>query len=49
MLPFTPVFILDTGLANSEDPGDKMPHKTAFHQGLHCFLKSKQSSGTEIY
>ena len=28
-------------LANSEGP-DKMPHKAAFHQGLHCFLRSKQ-------
>ena len=22
-------------MANSEDP-DEMPHKVAFHQGLHC-------------
>ena len=25
-------------LANSEDP-DEMPHKVAFHQGLHCLLR----------
>ena len=25
-------------LANSED-SDEMPHKVAFHQGLHCLLK----------
>ena len=25
-------------LANSEDP-DEMPHKAAFHQGLHCLLR----------
>ena len=24
-------------MANSEDP-DEMPHKVAFHQGLHCLL-----------
>ena len=24
--------------ANSEDP-DEMPHKAAFHQGLHCLPK----------
>ena len=24
-------------LANSEDP-DEMPHRMAFHQGLHCLL-----------
>ena len=24
--------------SNSEDP-DEMPHKAAFHQGLHCLLK----------
>ena len=29
-------------LANSEDP-DELPHKVAFHQGLHCLLKHKQS------
>ena len=35
-------------LANSEDP-DEMQHNAAFHQGLHCLLKSKQCSGTEIH
>ena len=32
------LFILDAGnlyFGNSEDP-DEMPHKMAFHQGLHC-------------
>ena len=28
-------------LANSEDP-DEMPHRVAFHQGLHCNLKRKK-------
>ena len=35
-------------LANSEDP-DEMQHNAAFHQGLHCLLKLKQTSGTEIH
>ena len=35
-------------LANSEDP-DEMQHNAAFHQGLHCLLKLKQPSGTEIH
>ena len=26
-------------LANSEDP-DEMQHNAAFHQGLHCLLRS---------
>ena len=34
-------------LANSEDP-DEMPHDAAFHQGLHCLLREKQSSAKEI-
>ena len=34
-------------LANSED-ADKMQHNAAFHQGLHCLLRLKQPSGTEI-
>ena len=46
------LFILDTGktgtLANSEDP-DEMPHKAAFHQGLHYLLRYKQFSGAEIH
>ena len=35
-------------LANSEDP-DEMQHIAAFHQGLHCMLRLKQPSGTEIH
>ena len=27
-------------MANSEDP-DEMLHKAAYHQGLHCFAKTK--------
>ena len=34
-------------LANNEDP-DEMQHKAALYLGLHCFLRLKQSSGTEI-
>ena len=34
-------------LANSKDP-DEMQHYAAFHLGLHCLLKLKQSSGTGI-
>ena len=34
-------------LANSEDP-DEMQHNVALHQGLHCLLRLKQPSGTEI-
>ena len=30
-------------LVNSEDP-DEMPHKAAFHQDLHCFVRLKRSS-----
>ena len=33
-------------LVYSEDP-DEMQHDAAFHQGLHCLLRLKQSSGTE--
>ena len=33
-------------LANCEDP-DEMPHNAAFHQGLHCLLRQKQSSEKE--
>ena len=39
--------ILET-LEYSEDP-DEMQHKAAFHQGLHCLLKSKQFSGTKMH
>ena len=35
-------------LANSADP-DEMQHNAAFHQGLHCLIRTKQSSGTGIY
>ena len=35
-------------LANSENP-DEMPQYAAFHQGLHCLLRLKQSSGIEIH
>ena len=33
-------------LANIEDP-DKLPQNAIFHQGLHCLLRGKQSSGKE--
>ena len=32
--------------ANSEDPDVKV-HYMAFHQGLHCLLRTNQSSGNE--
>ena len=35
-------------LENSEDP-DEMQHNDAFHLGLHCLLRLKQPSGTEIH
>ena len=35
-------------LVNSEDP-DKMQHNAAFHQGLQCLLRLKQSSRAEIH
>ena len=35
-------------LTNSED-SDEMQHSAAFHQGLHCLLRLKQPSGTEIH
>ena len=35
-------------LTNSEDP-DEMQHNAAFHLGLHCLIRLKQSSGTKIY
>ena len=38
---------MDT-LVNSEDP-DEMQHNTAFHQGLPCLLRLKQSSVTETH
>ena len=33
-------------LANSKDP-DEMQHYAAFYQGLYCFLRLRQPSGTE--
>ena len=35
-------------MATSEEP-DKMPHKAAFHQGLHCLLRQNQSLEKEIH
>ena len=35
-------------LINIEHPGE-MPHKVAFHQGLHCLLGQKQSSEAKIH
>ena len=35
-------------LANSVDQ-DEMQHNAAFHQGLHCLLRLKQSSGTKTH
>ena len=35
-------------LANGEDP-DEIQHDAAFHQGLHCLLRLKQPSVTEIH
>ena len=35
-------------LTKSEDP-DEMQHYAAIHQGLHCLLRLKQSSWTEIH
>ena len=35
-------------LANSEDP-DELQHIAAFHLRLHCLLRLKQTSGTEIH
>ena len=35
-------------LASSEDP-DEIQHHAAFHQGLHCLLRIKQTSGTKIH
>ena len=35
-------------LENSVDP-DEMKLIAAFHQGLHCLLRLKQSSGSEIH
>ena len=35
-------------LLNSEDP-DEMQHYAAVHQGLHCLLRFKEPSRTEIH
>ena len=35
-------------MANSEDP-DEMQHFAAFDQGLHCLLRLKQHSETELH
>ena len=35
-------------LASCEDPNE-MQHYAAFHQGLHCLLRLKQPSETEIH
>ena len=35
-------------LASGEDPYE-MQYNAAFHQGLHCFLRLKQPSVTEIH
>ena len=35
-------------LTNSEDPAE-MQHSAAFHKGLHCLLRYKQHSWTEIH
>ena len=34
-------------VANFEDP-DEMPHKAAFHQGLHCLLRQNRVSVKEM-
>ena len=38
--------LLNGTLASNEDR-DEMPQNAIIHQGLHCLLRSKQSSGTE--
>ena len=35
-------------LENSED-SHEMPHNTQFHQGLHCLLRLKQPTETEVH
>ena len=34
-------------MTNCEDP-DAMPHKVAFHHGMHCLLRQNRSSEKEI-
>ena len=38
----------NSSLVNSEDP-NQMQHNAAFHPDLHCLLRLKQPSGTEIH
>ena len=50
VLVYLPLFTGDSqrnNLANSEDP-DERQHNVAFHEGLHCLLRQKQSSEKEI-
>ena len=35
-------------MANSKDP-DEMPHRAAFHQGLHCLLRQNQYLDEEMF
>ena len=37
-----PPYILESTFTNSEDP-DEMQHYAAFHLGLHCLLRLKQT------
>ena len=46
--PFCTGNLLISTLANSEDQ-DEMQHNAAFHLGLYCCLRLKQSSGKEIH
>ena len=39
------LFVITT--ADREDP-DQMLHNVAFHQGLHCLLRQKWSSGKKL-
>ena len=39
---------MDT-LTISKDPGEMMQHNAVFHQSLHCLLRLKEPSGTEIH
>ena len=39
--------MLEIPLANSEDP-DEMQHNAASHHGLHCLVRLKHHSGTDI-
>ena len=37
------------GYFGKQQNPDEMQHKAAFRQSLHCLLRLKQSSGTEIH